>query len=133
MKEIYTEAEAQLCPTHRKCIVCRNEVENGKFIFMNCGVACLLPEGTPNRLDSMCAFQCSRCKGFFLKQRDLCKKQYDNGAGDNDPLFCERCPKRCVFCHSRGKWHTIWYKDRALPACLDCDPEDDPPQGTDSA
>jgi hypothetical protein len=91
LKEIYTEKEVRLCPTHRRCTVCRNEVDSGEFALMFRCVACMLPEGTPNRLESMCAFRCERCKKFLLKGHELCEEQYQDGAGDDEKLFCADC------------------------------------------
>lgn len=126
LKEFYTGKEVRLCPAHRKCLVCRKDVESGQFALWHRYVACLLPSGTPNRLESMCAFRCAQCYKVFLKGQELWEEQYEGGAGDDEDLFCERCSKGCVFCGGRTGCHPFRYRGRALRACADCDPEERP-------
>lgn len=82
---------------------------------------CVLPAGTPNRFETMCAAQCAKCKKFMLKH-DLSEYFFDNGAGDEEELFCDSCWSPCEEC---GKYsHCVEVENTIYTQslCLDCVP-----------
>lgn len=127
MREIYTDREVFLCATHLRCAMCREVVRTGRFALGVYQVACTFPAGTPDRLQTTCAFRCDDC-GLFLLKQDLAEPFRLSGADDDEDLSCDDCLKECALCEKYAHCRTVLYGSKQRDVCSDCVRDDEGPR-----
>lgn len=121
MEEACTKKQVMLCERHRRCGQCHEELESGKLGLGCLFVACVLPPGTPKRLQNTCAFWCGSCKRFMLK-RELAECCWKEAADDTAELGCRACWRKCHLCRMKSRCRNVLFGSRFQTVCIECVP-----------